>query len=712
MRIKIVTPLLVAFVFAGLSFGVLPNFARALPASAAPTCGTTWAHTYVTETNPFPLNTPEYDAWASLYGDSHTVETTYPVSTTDGIPESCVGDTTTPTAAIIAVPSAVSSGGSSSLSWNSTYTTSCTGTNFSTGGATSGSLIVSPGSSKTYAIVCTDGSETASASASITVDPAPAPTASLSANPGTVNMGGSSMLSWTSANASSCSGSGLNTTGHTSGAASTGALNATSNYSILCIGSGASASAYATVHVNAPSLTASCTPSSPTPAPDSPVTWTVTTSGGNGPYAYSWSGTDSLSGTSASVSKTYSTSGIKTASVVITDTGFVTTTTTTDTDTGSSGTGSMAMQGGMQCSGGTKVGSYNDTEDGVGFGGGADATLAAACSDITPAGGCCNVEVREVLDPTGHPVNTFYFYNAYTGASLVQKDSHSTITGGSQNQTNYNYFAGTYAAPTAPPTTTTTTTTSTSTSPGATITANCSTVVCTGSSCPVPPVTPPPTCTGSNCPVVTPPPACTGANCPTVSTPSGSCTGPNCPAVTTPPGSCTGPNCPTTTPGANALSALLTAFPTTVVYGAPSILSWTSAHAVSCEGGNFNTRNDTAGTLSVKPTATTLYSLDCKDASGNHAFSTATINVVAPTLSISGSPQLVRPGDSSAITWSVSGHVDSCTVSGPGLSSSAVSGSKSVIIQSESLFTLSCAAGSLHSSVSTSVKILPTFREQ
>lgn len=709
MRIKtLALSLLVGLVLGGFSFGAIPAFVVAAPVTSSASsedgttalttsCGSTWAHTYTTETNPFPSGTSEYDAWALLYGDSYIVETTYPVAATDNPEDVCLDETTVPTAAIILVPSAVASGGASSLSWNSTYTTSCTGGNFSTGGATSGSLLVFPTSSKTYSITCTTGGVSVSASATVTVNPAPAPTASLSANPGTVNMGASSTLSWTSTNASSCSGTGFSTGGAKSGSASTGSLNANSNYSITCQGAGASASAYATVNVNAPALSASCTPSPVSAAPGAPVTWVVTTSGGNGPYAYSWSGTDSLSGSGASVSKTYSTSGEKTASVVVTDTGFVTTETTTGTETGTSAGTTVALQGGMQCSGGTKVGSYGDTQDGVGFTGGADPGIAAACSEITPAGGCCNVSVRELVGPTGTPVNTYYFYDAYTGASLVQKASYSQPAGGG-NVNNYNFFAG-FSAPIPPPITTTTTT-STSDSGGGTVTATCSMVVCSGDSCPntTPPNPPPDDPDNPDNP--DDPDNPTGTDGGGADDPGG----PGTPGTT--------PGTPGVTPGTSSLSALLTAFPTTVVYGAPSILSWTSAHAVSCQGGNFNTKGQKSGTLPVKPTATTLYSLDCMDAAGNHAYSTATVNVVAPTLSISGSPQLVRAGDSSAITWSVSGHVDSCTVSGPGLSSSAVSGSKSVVIQAESTFTLSCAAGSLRSSVSTSVKILPTFREQ
>jgi len=93
------------------------------------------------------------------------------------------------------------------------------------------------------------------------------------------------------------------------------------------------------------------------------------------------------------------------------------------------------FQGAMQCSGGTQVARGNDIQDGVHFGSGYNSE--PWCDENTPVGGCCNVEVREVVDSTGHPVNTYYFFKAYTGATLVQKDSYRTDL----SNTNHNFFA-------------------------------------------------------------------------------------------------------------------------------------------------------------------------------------------------------------------------------------------------------------------------------
>jgi len=80
--------------------------------------------------------------------------------------------------------------------------------------------------------------------------PPPVPTVSLSANPTSVAAGGSSTLSWSSTNATSCTASGAwSGAKTTSGSQSTGALNATSTYNLSCSGSGGSGNASTTVTV-------------------------------------------------------------------------------------------------------------------------------------------------------------------------------------------------------------------------------------------------------------------------------------------------------------------------------------------------------------------------------------------------------------------------------------------------------------------------------
>jgi len=75
---------------------------------------------------------------------------------------------TTPSVNLSASPSSISSGGSSSLSWNSSNTTSCTAT-WTTSHATSGSQSVSPTSTTSYSISCTGTGGTVNASTTVTV---------------------------------------------------------------------------------------------------------------------------------------------------------------------------------------------------------------------------------------------------------------------------------------------------------------------------------------------------------------------------------------------------------------------------------------------------------------------------------------------------------------------------------------------------------------
>src|SRR3989338_2718317 len=69
-------------------------------------------------------------------------------------------------------PSSITQGQSSTISWSCLNATSCTGTNFSTGGTTSGTLSVSPSQSTTYNGICTGpggSSEMSSTGATLTV---------------------------------------------------------------------------------------------------------------------------------------------------------------------------------------------------------------------------------------------------------------------------------------------------------------------------------------------------------------------------------------------------------------------------------------------------------------------------------------------------------------------------------------------------------------
>lgn len=140
-----------------------------------------------------------------------------------------------PTVTMSANPSSIISGASSALTWSSTNTTSCSLDQSIGGVATTGTRSVSPTVSTTYTITCTGAGGSASDTETITVGAGLA-TASLSATPASVTSGSASSLSWSSTNATKCVGTGFDTLGAISGSVSTGALSATTNYSVTCTG--------------------------------------------------------------------------------------------------------------------------------------------------------------------------------------------------------------------------------------------------------------------------------------------------------------------------------------------------------------------------------------------------------------------------------------------------------------------------------------------
>jgi hypothetical protein len=79
----------------------------------------------------------------------------------------------TPTATLTATPRTITAGQTSTLTWTSTNTTSCTGTGFTTSGATNGSVTVSPTRTTSYTLTCTGAGGTVTRYAAVTVQAAP-----------------------------------------------------------------------------------------------------------------------------------------------------------------------------------------------------------------------------------------------------------------------------------------------------------------------------------------------------------------------------------------------------------------------------------------------------------------------------------------------------------------------------------------------------------
>ncbi len=306
---------------------------------------------------------------------------TFPVSVGD-----CSGTSTSkPTVTFSATPETVSTNGASSIFWKATNATSCTGTGFSTGGKTNGSVIVYlQNASKTFSISCSGSSGSVTDSVTVTVIPTQSsgtntnPVTSAGATPGggfyfgvpcgffepcnsppftpqtckpalssnksSVVAGQSATLTWsaTMTKPSSTYFGIMPTTISVSNVgevASTPAGTITPDLSGTVSVSPTEPTTYITVCKMEDAFFGSTTNSSPvTITTLAPVggscsaspgsitsgqssTWTATPSGGDGAYTYVWSGTDSLAGTSQSVIKTYTSVGTKSGSVAITSAG-------------------------------------------------------------------------------------------------------------------------------------------------------------------------------------------------------------------------------------------------------------------------------------------------------------------------------------------------------------------------------------------------------
>lgn len=208
-----------------------------------------------------------------------------------------------PTVSLTATPSSVASGGSTTLAWTSTNAASCTAS-----GGWSGSKNLSGSEARSnltattaYTLSCTGAGGTAAQTVTVNVTQ-PTPTLALNANPTAIQQGGSSTLTWSSSNATSCSASGDWTgTRPVSGSESTGTLTAarTYTYTLGCTGPGGSISQSATVAVGAlpaPVVTISANPAQVASGGTSNLTWSTTNAQTCTAFG-GWSGARATAGT-------------------------------------------------------------------------------------------------------------------------------------------------------------------------------------------------------------------------------------------------------------------------------------------------------------------------------------------------------------------------------------------------------------------------------
>lgn len=207
----------------------------------------------------------------------------------------------TPSLSFSASTSTIVSGASSTLTWSTSNVSVCIASNGWSGAKnTSGSQIVSPTATTTYTLECGGSLGSTTASVTINVKP-PVPTVLLTASPQTVTQGGTTTLTWTSTNATTCEASqGWSGTVATSGSQIV-TPSGTTTYHIDCFGPGGVGGDDVVVNfssTSAPMLTFTASPTNVTPGAGS-ASSTLSWSSTNATLCTAsdgWSGSKSLVG--------------------------------------------------------------------------------------------------------------------------------------------------------------------------------------------------------------------------------------------------------------------------------------------------------------------------------------------------------------------------------------------------------------------------------
>ena len=248
------------------------------------------------------------------------------------ITASCTGSPSTVTTGQAVTWSSQVSGGTGSYSYSWTGTDGLSGSTasvqkaYSTSGTKNASLTVTSGGQQAT-VQCTASNSGGGHGPGIVVTD-PAPTATFTASPREIASGDSSTLTWTSTNATSCTGTGFSTGGRTSGSAQVSPT-ATSVYQLSCTGTGGSVVKNATVTVRNPNLSISADPVRVQTGKTSTITWSATDvnsctvtgpngfkKSGTGP-AVSGSATQTITGKSTFVLSCDTVQGTRTEKVVV-----------------------------------------------------------------------------------------------------------------------------------------------------------------------------------------------------------------------------------------------------------------------------------------------------------------------------------------------------------------------------------------------------------
>ena len=224
--------------------------------------------------------------------------------------QSSVSVSLRPTVDLIADATVVTQGQDAVLSWNARHADSCTASGGWSGSlGTSGSQTIGALTADTsFTLTCSGAGGSASDSVAVIVEIPPVPSVVLTAANDVIDPGASTLLTWTSSDASSCTASGAwSGSKSTSDNQSTGSLTNPSTFTLRCDGPGGSATSSVVVNIR-PSVQLSADRTSLLQGENVELSWnasnasTCTASGG-------WSGN-------------FATSGSQTISALTADTGF------------------------------------------------------------------------------------------------------------------------------------------------------------------------------------------------------------------------------------------------------------------------------------------------------------------------------------------------------------------------------------------------------
>jgi hypothetical protein len=217
-----------------------------------------------------------YDDPEAKYGvdvESYTVH--FDLSDSGATP----GSTPPATVTLRASPTTVAYGQTTTLSWSSSHADSCQASGAWSGekSMTGSELTAGLPAESAFTLTCSGAGGSASDSVTIAVAPPPVPEVSLAADPASVGYGGSTKLTWTATDATSCSASGGWTgTRAPSGTETMDALTQDGTFGISCAGPGGTAGKTVTVAVAAPpkpAVSLSASPSAVASDGNTTLTW-------------------------------------------------------------------------------------------------------------------------------------------------------------------------------------------------------------------------------------------------------------------------------------------------------------------------------------------------------------------------------------------------------------------------------------------------------